>query len=129
MVTGENIEKSKSDIESNNLHQISEHRFVIMIAGAIATALVLVIVSIKVYNLSGAAQLDLSLPSYNSKERENAAIKEPDTFSSTGPIEKDTLDQFLKQYDKQLKQIDGVDGYNTDGLSDSSLGITGYTGN
>ena len=100
-----------------------EHRFLIMVGVSIAISLFLVGVALALYASSGAAQLDLSRPGYQSVR--NQAPRE-DTFggfSSTGVLDKAALEQFEKLYDERSKQVIGIESFGGDGMSDESLSI------
>lgn len=111
-------------------HSVATHatpwyrtRVVLFISGSIAVALVLVVISMALYASSGAAQLDLSRPGYQSVQNK---VEETNTFKSfpaSGPVDKATLEQFQKLYEEQVKQVTGVDAFNPDVLSEQALGI------
>lgn len=100
-----------------------EHRFLIMIAGSIVIALFLVGVALALYASSGAAQLDLSRPGYQSVRKQ---VSQDDTFSgfsANGAIDKASLEQFEKLYDERAKQAIGVESFGGNGMSDESLSV------
>jgi len=108
-----------------HISRFSKHRFVAMIVFAILVSFVLVGVALGLYASSGAAQIDLSRPGYSSvrdkitEEDDNSV-----TFPTNGPITKDVLKEFETQYDEIAKNITGVDAFDPQVLSDSSLQIT-----
>ncbi|MNH58485.1 hypothetical protein D3C73_102850 [compost metagenome] len=102
----------------------SQHRFLIMIASAVAISLFLVGIGLALYSSSGAAQLDLSRPGYATVRSE--ATKSADKyegFSATGPIDQETLAQFRKLFDEQSSSATNVNAFSNDVLSDSALKI------
>lgn len=108
----------------SQVQHIKEHRFVLLIVGTIATALLLVIISMALYASSGTAQVDLSRPGYSSvrdQAKENDSIY--DDFSGTGPIDSETLLKFETLYSARSQQITGAKAFNSDPLSDMSLRI------
>lgn len=100
-----------------------EHRFIVMVGLAIVVALFLVSVALALYASSGAAQLDLSRPGYQSV-REQAAKNETFTgFASSGVLDKASLEEFERLYSERTKQVVGVESFGGNGMSDESLSI------
>jgi len=64
------------------------HRFLLLIAGVIMISFVMVIIGMYIYNTSGAAQVDLSRPGYQSVQKEASRDTTDDSFSSTGKLDK-----------------------------------------
>ncbi|MDB5177374.1 MAG: divTM7 [Candidatus Saccharibacteria bacterium] len=98
-------------------------QMVLFVAGSITAALFLVFVSMALYVSSGAAQLDLSRPGYQSVQNK---VEQSDTFESfpaTGSVDKKTIDDFQKLYDKQTKQVDSSDAFSSSALDAQTLGI------
>ena len=103
-----------------------QHRYLIMVSASIVVATVLVVISMYIYNNSGAAQLDLSRPGYSANVREQAsnAIDDFTSYPDSGELDEQALDDFKKLYDKQSKQATGIDAFGDDVLSDSALQIS-----
>lgn len=98
------------------------HQLLLFIGGSITIALLLVAVSMALYASSGAALLDLSRPGYKSIQNE---VNQSDSFESypaTGPVDKKTLEDFQKLYQRQTKPVLG-DAYDPAALDASTLGI------
>lgn len=95
-----------------------------LITGAIVVSLFLVTVSMWLYNMSGAAQLDLSRPGYQNI-RAKAQQTAPFTgFESTGVLDEKALDSFDKLYQRQKAAISkSNDGFGPTPLSNETLGI------
>ena len=94
-----------------------QHRFMLLIAATIVIAIILVIVSIILYNVSGSAQLDLSRPGYQSVSDQ---VDRDDTiteYSAFGPVNKDSVEEFTKLYDEQATKAKAVDAFNGDPLN------------
>ena len=95
----------------------AEHRFLLLIMLTIVISFVLVCISLYMYTASGAIQLDLSRPGYQSVsdqvERENPIT----AFGATGPVTTETIDEFLTLYDEQIEKAKSVDAYNGDPLN------------
>lgn len=100
-----------------------EHRFLIMIGASIVIALFLVSVALALYASSGAAQLDLSRPGYQSVREQASGDDAFNGFSASGALDKAALEQFEKLYDERAKQAIGVESFSGSGMSDESLSI------
>jgi len=101
---------------------ISRHRFFILVGLTIVAALIMVSVSLVIYNLSGAAELDLSRPGY--KEVRDQVIDEEATFenySAAGQINTTTINEFKDLLDDQAAAAAAVDAFGGDPLGPDSL--------
>ena len=115
-------------IEKTAEEKKTVNQFSIFIAGSLTIAMILSGFSLWLYNESGAAQLDLSRPSY--QEAREEAKKEEDKendngsneFSADGTIDEKTISEFEKLYNERLKKIQ-ADAFKEDPLSDKSLNI------
>lgn len=97
------------------------HRFFLLVAGVIAVALFLVSVALSLYNSSGAAQLDLSRPGYQAVRNQAKRDTSTASFSSTGDLDKEALDQFSKLYGEQSGKVTSVDSFDASALSEDAL--------
>ena len=98
-------------------------RFLVFIFASILIATVLVIISMDLYLKSGAAQLDLSRPSYEDVRSQASKLKVK-AFSASGPIDKDSLDSFNKTFEDTNQSItDKQDSFDPTAVSDKTLGI------
>lgn len=104
-----------------------QHRFMLLITGTILIALVLVVISLVIYNVSGSAQLDLSRPGYQAVSDKVEKTDAIDDYSASGPINKTTVEEFTKLYDAQAAKAKAVDAFNGDPLNPEVLefGVTG----
>jgi len=98
-------------------------RLVMFIAGSIGIALLLVAISLALYVSSGAAQLDLSRPGYQSVQSQVEKGETFKGFPSTGAVDDKAISQFNKLFDEQVKQVTGADAFNPEVLSNQALGI------
>lgn len=97
------------------------HRYLLLIACTIGVALVLVITSMTIYNVSGSAQLDLSRPGYQSVSSQVDHSDTIDNYSASGPVNRTTVDQFTKLYDDQANKAKAIDAFNGDPLNPEVL--------
>jgi len=107
----------------SKLSRLEQYRFIGMIVIAIAAAMFLVGVAMALYNSSGAAQLDLSRPGYQSVRDQVVSGDSFDSFPASGPINRESLDQFRQLYDEQAKQATSVDAFGGEVMSDKALSI------
>lgn len=97
------------------------HRISLLLILTVGIAVVMTTVSVIIYNSSGAAQLDLSRPGYRSVSNKVEKTDVIDTYSSSGPITKDSIGDFLKLYDAQAQKAKAVDAFNGDPLNPEVL--------
>jgi hypothetical protein len=110
-------------VEAKELSQWQQHKFMVLVAATIAVSLLLVVVALWLYNTSGAAQLDLSRPGYQSVRDKVEHSNDFDGFSFSGTIDEEALSEFRDLYDKQLKEATTVESFGGDVMDDDSLGI------
>jgi len=98
-----------------------QHRLSLLLILTVAIALVMTVVSVVIYNTSGAAQLDLSRPGYRSVSDKVERTDKIDTYSASGPVNKETIEEFIKLYDTQAAKAKAVDAFNGDPLNPEVL--------
>lgn len=98
-----------------------QHRFLLLIIATIAAAIVLTSISLAIYNLSGAAQLDLSRPGYQGVSDQVDTTSQIGDYSAIGPVNKEAVDEFLKLYDEQSAKAKAIDAFNGDPLNPEVL--------
>ena len=98
-------------------------RLVLFVGGSIVIAVLLVLVSMALYISSGAAQLDLSRPGYQSVQDKEAPSNTFKSFPSTGDVSTNTIDEFQRLYDEQVRQVTTVDAFDPAVLDNQALGI------
>lgn len=112
----------------NKLHAIdifhSKHRFELMIVLAILISSVMVMISMSLYDNSGAAQLDLSRPGYKDVRAQVVIGDDFKTYPSTGSINWTTVTEFKSLFNQQAKKIELIDAFSGDPLSPDALGIS-----
>ncbi|MEI7539289.1 MAG: hypothetical protein WCJ36_00760 [Candidatus Saccharibacteria bacterium] len=114
--------KIVSAINSNKF--VGRHRLLVFIIMSIVIATVLVVISMAMYNSSGAAQLDLSRPGYKSvRSQAIASDGGLQTYSAVGTISQSSITEFKSLFTKQVDKVKTVDAFGGDPLSPDSLGI------
>lgn len=107
-----------SDVE---LSFWDRHRLSLLLIITVIVAITLTIVSVIIYNSSGAAQLDLSRPGYRSVSDQVEKNDEIDTYGASGRVNKETIEEFMKLYDAQAAKAKAVDAFNGDPLNPEVL--------
>ena len=97
------------------------HRLSLLLILTVSIATIMTIVSVIIYNSTGAAQLDLSRPGYRSVSGQVEKTDAIDTYSSSGAINKETIEEFMKLYDAQASKAKAVDAFNGDPLNPEVL--------
>lgn len=98
-----------------------EHRFLFLIIGTFVISLILVSISIYIYKVSGSAQLDLSRPGYQSVSNKVDRDDPVSGYSSFGPVNKSTVNDFIQLFDQQSKKAKAIDAFNGDPLNPDVL--------
>lgn len=98
------------------------HYVLVMVAGSIAIAFVMVSIALWAYHASGTAQLDLSASTYKEARRQ-VSSDEIKSFSATGDMNQQTIDAFRKLYDDQTRRVTQVDGFGNGALDDEAIGL------
>lgn len=99
----------------------SQHRFLLLVSATIVVAIILTIISVIVYNVSGSALLDLSRPGYQSVSSQVDRTDPIDDYSAVGPVNVYTVKEFISLYDAQAKKATAVDAFNGDPLNPEVL--------
>ena len=115
--------------DAQHMSRWEQHRFFLLIAGVISTALFLVSVAISLYNSSGAAQLDLSRPGYQAVRDQASRDTVTKSFSASGALNKDALNSFSEMYKEQAGKITSVDSFDSAALSEDSLQLLSTNNN
>ena len=117
------MSEEPSTVSRDSVSPWAQHRFTLLVVGAISVSLFLVGVALALYASSGAAQLDLSRPGYVSVREQAAEPDQFDGFSGNGEIDKEALDQFRTLYSQQAKKATSVDSFGGSVMSDQTLSI------
>lgn len=95
-----------------------------MIATSIVISLILVILSMWLYNMSGAAQLDLSRPGYQDVRAKAQQPGRFDGFDATGELNEESLKKFDALYKQQQEIVrKNTTGFNPFAIDDERLNI------
>lgn len=109
--------------EARTLSGWQRHKFMALVGGTIVIALFLVSVALALYTSSGAAQLDLSRPGYQSVREQASRTPEFEAFPSNGALDEKAITHFKELYDKKAKEATSVDAFGGDVLTDKALAL------
>jgi len=98
-----------------------KHRLSLLLVLTVLIAIILTVVSMVAYNVSGTAQLDLSRPGISSVSDKVDRTDRITEYSSFGPVNKDSINEFTKLYDEQAVKAKAVDAFNGDPLNPEIL--------
>jgi len=98
-----------------------KHRLSLLLILTVLIALILTVVSMIAYNVSGTAQLDLSRPGVSSVSDQVDKTDSITEYSSFGEVSKDSINAFTKLYDEQAKKAKAVDAFSGDPLDPEVL--------
>lgn len=114
------------ELQSSTEHSLdrwARHRFMALVALTITIALFLVSVALALYASSGAAQLDLSRPGYQSVREQGGKTTAFDGFPASGALTKESIDEFRKLYEKQAEKATNVDSFSGGAMSEQTLSL------
>lgn len=109
--------------DANLRGSITRNRFIIMLAGVVMVSMLLVSVAISLYNSSGAAQLDASIPRYAGVRDKVVQDRSSVSFSSSGAFDQKTFDEFFTTYDEYAKAIGQINGYDPSAVNNDSFNL------
>lgn len=98
-----------------------QHRLSLLLVLTVGIAVLMTCISVFIYSTSGAAQLDLSRPGYKSVSNK---VEKDDTitgYSSSGPVNKDSIQEFMRLFNDQASKAKAVDAFNGDPLNPEVL--------
>jgi hypothetical protein len=103
---------------------LGKHRFAVFIIFSITISFVLVVISMAIYNSSGAAQLDLSRPGYvNVRSRASSLDSSYKDYATMGNIDEKVITEFDALFKLQSSKITTATVFSGDPLSPEALGI------
>lgn len=100
---------------------VAQNRFLFMVMGAIAIAIVWVIISVAIYINNGTHLLDLSRPGYEPVREQVRQDDSVQSFESDGALDVETLEGFMRNYSEQIDEINQLDDFSGQSLDDKQL--------
>lgn len=101
-----------------------DRQILLLLIIVITLALIFTAISLRLYNATGSAQIDLSRPDYQGVGE--IVQKDPTQYTeypATGDINKQSLSQFKALFDDKITEMKKVDAFGGDALSPEGLGI------
>ena len=96
--------------------------------GAIIITFILTAVSVSWYTLDGSSKLDLSRPGYEHERTEVRTSETQKTYDTTGPLNHEAIEEFLKEYDDRSKDLSGYGSFEDGALDDNDIQLKSQTG-
>jgi len=109
--------------EAKTLDSWSRHRFLVFVGIAIFISVIMVLISMHLYNTSGTAQLDLSRPGYQSVREQASHTSAFEGYPSTGALDSEALSEFKKLYTEKEKEATSIDSFGGNVITDKALSI------
>jgi len=94
----------------------------LLLMGSMVISGVMLMVSMWLYRVSGAEQLDLSRPGYVREDLMDVDLDDTG-FAATGPMNVEVMEDFRRMFGARMDVISGVDAFRADALSDETLGL------
>ena len=107
--------------EAGEVSKRQQHRFLLMVFGAVGVSLVLVFVALSLYINSTAIELDLSRPAYKSVRDQAGKDMQATSYPSTGTLDETAIQTFRQMYKEQYDKTAGTTDFDSDALSDRAL--------
>ncbi|MDR1969763.1 MAG: DUF2868 domain-containing protein [Candidatus Nomurabacteria bacterium] len=104
---------------------VTKHQWSVFIIAVLGIALILTSVSLWLYQVSGAANLDLSRPGYE-KVRKDVQDDSDGTkpFSPTGDLDNEAVLDFRSRYEAIRTRLGQMNNYESVVMSNENLGLT-----
>lgn len=97
--------------------------FLLAIIGVVILTVILTVASVAIYVSSGVSSIDLSRPGYEQVRGQLIDSGSSGVFSSDGPVNPKTLQEFNALYDDRVKELQALGAYGESTINDSNLGI------
>lgn len=105
----------------NFKHVVEEYRLAVSIVAAIVLVLLMTALSVALYIRDGTSRLDLSRPGYESVRDQIDRSGSLPSFSSNGPVDAASVQEFQKLYDEQTKKLDHFSSFQEKTLEDNQI--------
>lgn len=124
-VSEEEITAARRTLRDNVASKFAHHKLALLVIFTMIIALVLVVISMVMYNVSGTAQLDLSRPGFEGVSTHvDEDLRDFRTYSATGPIDSSSLEEFSELFDAQMDNVHSYDAFGGDPLNPEALGVS-----
>lgn len=109
-------------------HLPEEKRLPWALTIAVGISLMLVAVSVAIYSAYGFSKFDLSRPGFE-RERKQVTLQTDSQkmYDRTSPVTRTAIDSFIKEYDANVKEVDGFGDFRDQALDDNDLQLTNRT--
>ena len=111
-------------------NMIERHSLLMGIIGVLIIAILMTIINMTLYVVTGTSKLDLSRPGYESVRKEVSSEdkqNQEQSFSSSGPITKELIDEYVKSYRKKEQALKRYDTFDPTVLDNAQLNLPSNT--
>ena len=102
-------------------HFVVEYRLAAAIIVAIILVLLMTLLSVSLYIRDGTSRLDLSRPGYEGVRGQIEKTDSFPAFSSTGPVDAASVEEFQKLYNDQTSKLNHFSSFQESTLEDEQL--------
>lgn len=103
-------------------HYFAERRIILALAFSVVVALIMTVISLKLYDLDDVSRLDVSLPNREGI-RSSTDEETLQRFDSAGVLDTQAIADFQALYSKNRAALDALGKFDSDALSSDSLKI------
>ena len=106
---------------------LADHQFALFIIICITIAFIMTLISLELYRRSGAMNLDMSRPGYESVRTEVEQTSDDRPYSSSGPLTNEAITDFEERLNNYKDELNNLGTYDNSIVSDENLNLTPLT--
>ena len=104
-----------------------EHQFALFIIICITVAFIMTLISLELYRRSGAMNLDMSRPGYESVRMKVEQTSDDRPYSSSGSLTNEAITDFEERLNNYKDELNNLGTYDNSIVSDENLNLTPLT--
>ena len=104
-----------------------EHQFALFIIICITAAFIMTLISLELYRRSGAMNLDMSRPGYESVRMKVEQTSDDRPYSSSGSLTNEAITDFEERLNNYKDELNNLGTYDNSIVSDENLNLTPLT--
>lgn len=106
---------------------LADHQFALFIIICITIAFIMTLISLELYRRSGAMNLDMSRPGYESVRTEVEQTSDDRPYSSSGSLTNEAITDFEERLNNYKDELNNLGTYDNSIVSDENLNLTPLT--
>ena len=106
---------------------LADHQFALFIIICITIAFIMTLISLELYRRSGAMNLDMSRPGYESVRTEVEQTSDDRPYSSSGSLTNEAITDFEERLNNYKNELNNLGTYDNSIVSDENLNLTPLT--